>query len=339
MADASVIVTCFNLERYIGAAIESVLAQSFAGNLEIIVVDDCSTDRSAEIIRSYAGVRYLKTERNRGVLLATLVGLEAASADILFFLDGDDLWHPDKVAAVAPRFVENPGVGFITHDLAFIDAEGAPLDRQSVPSRKMANVQQELYGEIVRRGILEIDDYVWLGSAFAVRRSVIGLDEFIEFARNLKNLENTYQDWPLAYWIAAQKGVSLGYVSAKLFDYRIHQLNYSGDARTPERAIRNLTRALNTNLAIRQIVLLRGLSQRIFRIVDERIRFCEYLIDLNRGKRGRALRGFLRNAPELFRRGVLTKEAVRFLAVQVVGPVRFARLAADRKVLRALPVT
>src|SRR4051812_20803492 len=98
VADASVIVTCFNLERYIRAAIESVLGQSFAGNLEIIVVDDCSTDRSAEIVRSYEGIRYLKTERNGGVLLAILAGLEAASADILFFLDGDDLWHPAKVA-------------------------------------------------------------------------------------------------------------------------------------------------------------------------------------------------------------------------------------------------
>jgi glycosyltransferase involved in cell wall biosynthesis len=339
MPDASVVVTCYNLERYIGAAIESVLAQDHGGEVEVIVVDDCSTDASAAVIRSYDGVRYLKTERNGGVLLAMLTGLEATSSDLVFFLDGDDLWEPGKLSAVLPRFAANPRVGFVTHDLHYAGPDGELLDRATRPAAAMTSVVSQAHGEKVREGILEIDDYVWLGSAFAIRKSVIDLDKFIAFARALPDPANTYQDWTLAYWIAAQSDVALDYVPQKLFRYRLHELNYSGDARTPERAIRNLTRTLNTNRAIRRIVEIRGLPPRIRRVVDERIAFCEYRIDLEQGQRGKAVVGFLRNAPELRRRGVLFKEALRFLAVQALGPERFARLAARRTVLRDLPVT
>ena len=339
MADASVIVTCFNLERYIGAAIASVRAQDYPGEVEIIVVDDCSTDRSADVIRSVPAVRYLRTERNGGVLLAVLAGLEAASADLIFFLDGDDLWEPGKLSAVMPRFAANPRLGFVTHDLAYAGPDGEPLDRPSRPPAAFAGLDPQAYGEKVRAGILEIDDYVWLGSAFAIRRSAVELDRFIAFARALPDPANTYQDWPLAYWVAAQGQVELDYVPEKLFRYRLHQLNYSGDASTPERAVRNLTRTLNTNRAILDIAKMRRLPDRIVRIVEQRIGFCEYRIDLDRGRRARSVRGFLRNAGELRRRGVLKKELLRFLAVQALGPTRFARLAGRRKLLRNLPVT
>ena len=339
MADASVIVTCFNLERYIAAAIASVRAQDYPGEVEIIAVDDCSTDRSADVIRSFPGVRYLRTTRNGGVLLAMLAGLEAAGADLIFFLDGDDLWEPGKLSAVIPRFAGDPRLGFVTHDLIYAGPDGEPLDRPSRPAAAFAGLAPAEYGEKVRTGILEIDDYVWLGSAFAIRRAAVELDRFIAFARALPDPANTYQDWPLAFWVAAQDGVALDYVPQKLFRYRLHQLNYSGDASTPERAVRNLTRTLNTNRAILDIARMRGLPERIVHIVEQRIGFCEYRIDLDCGRRARSVSGFVRNAGELKRRRVLGKELLRFLAVQALGPERFARIAGRRKLLRNLPVT
>jgi len=339
VADASVVITCFNLERYVGAAIGSVLGQDCGAEVEVIVVDDCSTDASDAVIRGFAGVRYLKTERNGGVLLAMLAGLAATSSDLVFFLDGDDLWEPNKLAAVLPRFASDPRLGFVTHDLRYAGPDGEPLDRPTRPQAAFAGRSTADHGEKVRAGILEIDDFVWLGSAFAIRKSLVEIDRFIAFARSLPDPANTYQDWTLAYWIAAQGDVALDYVPQKLFRYRLHQLNYSGDARTPERSVRNLTRTLNTNRAIRDIARMRRLPERILRIVEERIAFCEYRIDLDRGRRGPAARAFVRTAPELRRRGVLTKELLRFLAVQALGPERFARIASRRKLLRNLPVT
>src|ERR1044072_6480631 len=122
--DASVVITCYNLERFIGAAIESVQRQDFAGSLQIIVVHDCCTDRSAEVIQSFDGVEYVAMPSNQGALLATLAGLERARSDIVFFLDGDDLWESGKFREVLPRFTGDPAVGFVTHDLAYADENG-----------------------------------------------------------------------------------------------------------------------------------------------------------------------------------------------------------------------
>jgi glycosyltransferase involved in cell wall biosynthesis len=82
----SVIITCYNLEKYIADAIDSVVTQDVASDkYEVIVVDDCSTDRSAEIIHSYENVHYCRTKNNCGVLLATILGLESSSGELVFF--------------------------------------------------------------------------------------------------------------------------------------------------------------------------------------------------------------------------------------------------------------
>jgi glycosyltransferase involved in cell wall biosynthesis len=339
MPDASVVVTCFNLERYIAPAIQSVLDQDFAGEVEIIVVDDCSTDRSAEIIQGFDGVRYLRTERNCGVLLATLGGTEAAAADVVLFLDGDDLWERGKLGAVVRRFRQNPRIGFVTHDLSYADQNGERLDRPTRPEAEMAGVAPAEVSDKLRSGILELGDFIWLGSAYAVRKSVGKVEGFAEFARALPDPANTYQDWPLAYWVASLSGVELDYIAEKLFRYRLHDLNYSGDASTPDRAIRNFTRTLNTNRAMLAIAEMRNLPADVVRRVGERIALNEYLIDLNGDHRARAAVGLLRNSSQLARRGLLLKELVRFVAIQLMGARRFARIAARRKRFRDVPVT
>ncbi len=339
MPDASVIVTCFNLERYIAPAIHSALDQDFAGEVEIIVVDDCSTDRSAEIIQAFEGVHYLRTERNCGVLLATLAGIEAARSDLVVFLDGDDLWEPGKLAAVVERFRQNPRIGFVTHDLWYADPSGERLDRPTRPQAEMGGVATGQVSEKLRSAILELGDYVWLGSAYAVRKSVGEVEAFAEWVRALPDPTNTYQDWPLAYWVASLPDVELDYIAEKLFRYRLHQLNYSGDSSTSDRMLRNLKRTRNTTQAMLEIARMRGLPTRITDIVEQRIRFWDYLIDLYAGRRGRAALGLLRNASQLVRRGLLLKELARYLAIQVIGARRFARLAARRKRFRDLPVT
>jgi len=339
MISATVLITCYNLERYIGDAIRSVLAQTFDGGVEVIAVDDCSTDGSADIIRSFPEVRYLKTERNGGVLLATLTGIEAATTDILFFLDGDDLWEPAKLATVLPRFAVNPRLGLVTHDLSYVDGSGRPLARTTLPAAKMADVPLAEVSAKVRNGILEADDFVWLGSAYAVRKSIADLNGFVAFARALPDPANTYQDWPLAFWVAARHDVALDYVPDKLFRYRLHQLNYSGDAGTPDKAIRNFRRAINTNRAQIDIARARGLPGRVLEILEARVRFYEYLVDLFIGRRAKALRGFIASIPDLRRRGLLGKELFRFLAVQTFGPEGFSRLATRRTVLRNLPTS
>jgi glycosyltransferase involved in cell wall biosynthesis len=96
----SVVIPCFNASRYIAAAIRSVLAQRW-DELEIIVVDDGSTDGSADLVAaSFPEVRLIR-QANQGVATARNVGVAAARGAWIAFLDADDIWLPGKLAAQA----------------------------------------------------------------------------------------------------------------------------------------------------------------------------------------------------------------------------------------------
>jgi glycosyltransferase involved in cell wall biosynthesis len=338
MSAATVVITCYNLERYIGAAIESVLAQDCANMPEIIVVDDCSTDGSEEAIRVHP-VRYIRTDSNGGSLLAMLAGVERASNDIICLLDGDDIWRHDKLRKVGNLFASDPTMAFVTHDLRFIDAAGEPLDRKSRPREVLGDAETGQRNALIREGILMHRDYVWLGSALSFRRSSARFQQFAAWARSLPDPVNTYQDWPLAFWIAADPDVKLGYVPAALFDYRLHDSNHSGDASTPAKAIRNFRRTRNTVAAMREIADMRGLSSKIEAELSERERFLDYVLDLYSGRKSRAALGWLCNLAYARHKGIFWKENVRFLGIMALGPDRFARVSARRKMVRNLPAS
>ena len=94
----SVIIPTYNRGYCIKKSIESVLNQTYP-NIEVIVVDDCSTDNTEEIIKSCSDVRvcYIKLDRNGGPAKARNVGLKAARGQFAAFQDSDDIWHSDKL--------------------------------------------------------------------------------------------------------------------------------------------------------------------------------------------------------------------------------------------------
>jgi len=93
----SVIIPVYNYDRYLGEAIESVLAQTYK-HLEVIVVDDGSTDRSGEVAKSFAdrGVKY-RYQANAGIGPARNKGVESAEGEFIAFLDADDRWPVEKL--------------------------------------------------------------------------------------------------------------------------------------------------------------------------------------------------------------------------------------------------
>lgn len=338
MSAVTVIITCYNLERYIGAAIESVLAQDCADSPEIIVVDDCSTDDSEGVIRSYP-VSYVRTDRNSGSLLAMIAGVERASNDMVCLLDGDDIWRADKLRKVGNCFASDSRIAFVTHDLRYVDASGTSIDRPSRPREVLGSASGEQRSDCIRRGILMHGDYVWLGSALSFRRSLARFDEFAAWARSLPDPANTYQDWPLAFWIAADPNAELGYVPETLFDYRLHHSNHSGDASTPAKAIRNFRRTRNTIAAMLEIASRRQLPAEIEAGLSERLKFLDYVLDLYSGRKGRAAAGWVQNFGYTWRNHIFLKEAARFLAIQAIGPRHFTTTSARRRTFRSLPAS
>ena len=107
---ASVIIPAYNGERFLAGAIRSVLAQDYRP-IEVIVVDDGSTDRSCEIAESFQEVRCIR-QPNAGVAAARNTGLSAAKGEFIAFLDQDDEWTPRNLTAQIGYLAAHPEVGY-----------------------------------------------------------------------------------------------------------------------------------------------------------------------------------------------------------------------------------
>lgn len=123
----SVIMAAYNAERFIARAIASVLKQTYA-RWELIVVDDGSTDGTAEVVRGFSNehIQYLRTA-NRGPSAARNAGIDAARGEIVAFLDADDLWFPEKLAAQVSAMEADPGAGLCYTRVRTIDEAGRAI--------------------------------------------------------------------------------------------------------------------------------------------------------------------------------------------------------------------
>jgi glycosyltransferase involved in cell wall biosynthesis len=119
----SVIIPAFNAAATLARAVESVRAQSWPAH-EIIVVDDGSTDATAETARHLGDGVHLIQQSNSGVSVARNAGASAATGDWLAFLDADDWYEPDRIKLHAEWIAENPGLDFLTGDYAYRDDAG-----------------------------------------------------------------------------------------------------------------------------------------------------------------------------------------------------------------------
>ncbi|MBI3011711.1 MAG: glycosyltransferase [Candidatus Omnitrophica bacterium] len=121
----SVIIPNHNYGRYLGQAIESVLGQSYS-RVEVIVVDDGSTDDSMEVLRRFGDrIRWLQQPR-QGVSAARNRGIQATRGELIAFLDSDDVWHPEKLARQLAR-LSRPSVGMVYCGRWLIDDAGRCL--------------------------------------------------------------------------------------------------------------------------------------------------------------------------------------------------------------------
>lgn len=110
----SVITPVYNSEKYIKKTVLSVLNQTYP-NLEMILVDDCSTDNSKEIILNLQKkdnrVKYVKLDKNSGAAVARNKGLETANGQFIAFIDSDDVWKQDKLNQQL-KFMQDKNIGF-----------------------------------------------------------------------------------------------------------------------------------------------------------------------------------------------------------------------------------
>jgi len=177
----AVVTAAYNVERYIGATIASVLEQTLE-DFEMIVVDDGSRDATAQIVAAVdePRVRLISTP-NRGVGAARNRGLAACRAPLVVFLDGDDLLLPDALEHMVAAMAAHPDhVACFGHHVK-IDEDGAPLG-SDVPTRPLP--ASDTLRHLLRRNVIVN------GGALCIRteaaRRVGGYDPRLRFAEDLE---------------------------------------------------------------------------------------------------------------------------------------------------------
>ncbi|HET6674482.1 MAG TPA: glycosyltransferase family 2 protein [Nitrospiraceae bacterium] len=117
----SVVIASYNYERYLPQAIESALGQDYP-NVEVVVVDDGSTDGSPRVLERYAHRITAVRKANGGEASSRNVGFEHSTGDVVIFLDSDDYLFPDAASRIIEKF--EPGVAKVHYPLVVVDAEG-----------------------------------------------------------------------------------------------------------------------------------------------------------------------------------------------------------------------
>ena len=136
----SIIMPSYNTGKFIQETLDSVFAQTYT-NWEIIIVDDCSTDNTDEIVGAIQDerIRYFKNEKNSGAAISRNRALCEARGKWIAFLDSDDLWHPTKLEKQI-RFMEENGYHFSYTNYVEVDDDGNALGSLWTGPRKISKL-------------------------------------------------------------------------------------------------------------------------------------------------------------------------------------------------------
>jgi len=145
----SVLMTAYNADRYIGAAIESILNQSYT-DFALLIIDDCSTDQTLEIINSFDDKRILvfKNQQNQGYLKSINTLLEKCKGDYIAFQDADDWSHQDKFQIQINAFKEDRNLEFCGTQCLYHENTNTPR-KSKFPSLHSSVISQLEQGETV----------------------------------------------------------------------------------------------------------------------------------------------------------------------------------------------
>lgn len=206
----SVIVSAYNVAPYIGAALESALAQT-APALQVIVCDDGSTDDFEAAVAPYRERITLMRQTNRGPSAAKNAAAARATGDFVVVLDGDDIYHPRRLEAIGDLAAARP-------DLDIIATDGQILG-QAGPAGTYHGTGTSFDAERPRQHILRHNYFLVPAMRRSLFESAGGFDE------SLRNAD----DWDLSLRLVFA-GASVGLVDAPLMSYRKRPGQLTGQA-------------------------------------------------------------------------------------------------------------
>ena len=222
----SIVICNYNYERYLPLAIESALHQTYRP-IEIIVIDDGSTDGSRAVLARYLDRVRVVFKPNGGQPSAINAGFRESRGEIVCLLDADDVFQPGKVERLVEIFGRNPEAGWVFHELDYINRFGADLPLHGLPDRGHARLvlqRRRRYGGFSRvdmrdhfAGGIRLPYSIPAFSALSFRRDV--LDSILPIPEPIARASD---EFPKLAAVALFPGIHLGDVLAK---QRIHGTN------------------------------------------------------------------------------------------------------------------
>lgn len=154
----SIIMPCYNAERYVAQSIESVLVQSY-DNWELLITDDSSTDKSVEIVSKYCTkddrISILVPDEHQGIARARNMSISRAKGRFMAFLDNDDLWKPEKLEKQI-NFMLEKEIGFSYTSYELIDQDGITKNK-IIQTQGVVDYKKYLRNTIIGCGTVMID--------------------------------------------------------------------------------------------------------------------------------------------------------------------------------------
>jgi glycosyltransferase involved in cell wall biosynthesis len=320
----SFVVPCYNYGRFLSQAIDSLLSQSVQ-DLEVIVVDDASSDETGEVIAAYASsarVRAIRHERNLGHLRSYNDGLAIAQGAYVGLLSADDYsLERDAVARQVEVFERNPSVGLVYGGHLLVEADGT------------VTTVLPFAHDRVRDGREEFADLQW-GNYITHSGTLLRADLVRELGPYDPRLPHT-GDWDM--WLRAAALRDVAYVAAPLYAYRMHRKNMRHRSISPAAAasesLLTLERGYEALPAAAAVRLRRDREGAMGHALLQNAWF-----DLHVGMRGRAFAALLyalRRRPGILGMGETWRLVARILTLAAVGHERYRRLSSWRETRRS----
>jgi len=235
----TVITPLFNAQDFIGETIESVLDQTYQ-NWEMIIVDDCSTDNSRDIVKKYEAkesrIKLIELEKNfGGPARPRNVGLDISKGDYLAFLDADDVWLKNKLQVQINEMLVN-NLDFTSTDSKFIDDNSIDT---IINKHKIIIFFKKIKRKATLSDVIK-GSFISTSSAIVSKNFISKFDENKDFI----GVEDMY----LWMKILNKKNVRYKYIRDKLIKYRVSSASLS------ERGV-NQKQAIKANLCILKFIL------------------------------------------------------------------------------------
>jgi teichuronic acid biosynthesis glycosyltransferase TuaG len=193
----------YNVERYVDEAVGSVLAQTLR-NWELIVINDGSTDTTADLLSAYSDPRvHILHQRNRGVSAARNVGLDRAKGEFITFLDADDVLPKTSLANRAGFLATRPDIDIVDGQISVMDERLLQEIRRYVPR----------YVGPIFPALIRLDDTVFLSGFYMFRRRLLADLRFREYVTHAEDLIFFLE-------MADRTGAIVGHIDHTVYIYR-----------------------------------------------------------------------------------------------------------------------